>query len=192
MPAILLLSCALAMSACVEPGDAPFRSTGSYPVDIFQEMHYNQTYKSQEPPRLAPPSESVPITGKELPLPTLKTDAKSMTNPVAIDPTNLDRAAVLYHINCAACHGLTSQGDGPVGLKFAEYGAPQPPSFSSDRINSLSPGETFWSITKGAGFMPPFGNLLTAEDRWLIVHLISLSETERQDVLSKTKAPGDK
>lgn len=192
MPAILVLSCALAMSACVEPGDAPFRSTGSYPVDIFQEMHYNQTFKSQEPPRIAPPTDSVPITGKELPLPPLKADAKSMTNPVAIDPANLNRAAVLYHINCATCHGMTSQGDGPVGIKFVEYGAPQPPAFSSDRIDSLSPGEAFWSITNGVGFMPRFGSLLTAEDRWLIVHLIGLTETERQDVLNKTKAPGYK
>jgi mono/diheme cytochrome c family protein len=115
-----------------------------------------------------------------------------MTNPSTIDPDNLNRAGVLYHINCAACHGLTSQGDGPVGLKFVEYGAPQPPSFSSDRIASLSAGEAFWSITKGTGYMPPFGPLLAAEDRWLIVQLLSLSETERQDVLSKTKAPGYK
>ena len=28
-------------------------TSGSYPVDIFYEQHYQQSYKSHEPPRLA-------------------------------------------------------------------------------------------------------------------------------------------
>jgi len=30
-------------------------SQGSYPVDIFYEMHYQQSYRSNEPPSLSPP-----------------------------------------------------------------------------------------------------------------------------------------
>ena len=36
----------------------------TYPLDIFPEMHYNQSYKTQEPPALTAPSDSVPITWK--------------------------------------------------------------------------------------------------------------------------------
>ena len=45
----LLLTAAVltaSVAAACSPGD-PFRSTGSYPIDVFQEMHYNQTQKSQ-------------------------------------------------------------------------------------------------------------------------------------------------
>ena len=38
----------------------------TYPLDIFPEMHYNPSYKTQEPPALTAPSDSVPITGKEV------------------------------------------------------------------------------------------------------------------------------
>ena len=58
LPALLIF---VLIAGC-KPGD-PFRSTGTYPIDIFQEMHYNQTYKAQEPPRLLPPSQSYPISG---------------------------------------------------------------------------------------------------------------------------------
>ena len=36
-------------------------STGSYPVDVFTEMHYQQSYRSQEPPRLMPAEGAVPL-----------------------------------------------------------------------------------------------------------------------------------
>lgn len=110
--------------ACGEPGQGPFRSTGAYPIDIFQEMHYNQTHKAQEPPRLSPPHHSVPIDGAERNLPISKIDAKNLENPVNPDSETLDRAGILYHINCAACHGATANGDGYVGQKFAEHGHP--------------------------------------------------------------------
>ena len=41
---------------------------GSYPVDIFYEMHYQPSHHSQQPPRLMPPAGAVPITGKDVPL----------------------------------------------------------------------------------------------------------------------------
>ena len=185
-----LLGIAVLAVGCGEPGDGPWRSTGSYPLDVFQEMHYNQTFRAQEPPRIPPPPDSVPITGKEMPLPELKVDAQGLQNPEQSDPAALERAAVLYHINCAMCHGNSSLGDGPTGLLLAEYGAPQPPAFTSDRVTALSSGETFWSLTNGFGFMPAFRNLLNSQDRWLLVHLIDLPPSEREALLNRTEAPG--
>jgi len=34
---------------------------GTYPLDIFYEMHYQQTFKSHEPPRMAGVESAVPV-----------------------------------------------------------------------------------------------------------------------------------
>ena len=198
-----------AVAAACQPGDAGnIRSTGAYPIDIFQEMHYNQSFKSQEPPRLAPPAQAVPYRGfaeepatnveelalfvTEVPLPRLKLDAQALLNPVPPTGAVLDQAVRLYNINCAVCHGATAKGDRPVEVEedfifvgdlFREAGATKPPDFGSPRILALSPGEVYWSMTNGFIFMPAFGGLLTPEERWTLVHLVGLLEDEREALL---------
>jgi mono/diheme cytochrome c family protein len=189
-PLLALGALALLAAACAQPGQAPGRSTGSYPIDIFQEMHYNQSFKAQEPPRLAPPRDSVPVTGSEVPLPETEVEADALVNPVQVTPAALERAAMLFQVNCAACHGLTAGGDGVVGQLFPPHGAVQPPAFGSDRVQALSPGAAYWVISLGEGFMPPFGSLLAPEDRWLLVHLVGLPADKQGSLLAGAKAPG--
>jgi len=43
-----------------------FPETGSNRVQVFTEMHYQPSYRTQESPRLLPPDGSVPITGAEV------------------------------------------------------------------------------------------------------------------------------
>ena len=43
-----------------------FPRTGSHHIQVFSEMHYSASYRSQEVPRLLPPKASVPITGSEI------------------------------------------------------------------------------------------------------------------------------
>ena len=43
-----------------------FTQTGSNKVQVFSEMHYQPSYKSQEGPRLLSHPESVPVTGREI------------------------------------------------------------------------------------------------------------------------------
>ena len=177
LPALILIAC--------EPGD-PGRSTGAYKIDIFQEMHYNQTYKSQEPPRMLPPEHSIPISGGLSELPESRAEASNLANPISKSAQVLSHAALIYNINCASCHGDTAEGNGYVGLKFVEYGAPQPPSFSSSRIMDLTSGEAYHSLTRGYGYMPAFGKLLTDQDRWGLITLIELEAEKRTALL---KAP---
>ena len=54
---LLLALSVMALTGC---------SRGSYPLDFFPEMHYNQSYKIQEPPSLSAPTGSVPVTGAEV------------------------------------------------------------------------------------------------------------------------------
>jgi mono/diheme cytochrome c family protein len=182
MGLLLVLIVGILATAC-EPGEAPFRSTGAYPIDIFPEMHYNASFKAQEPPRLSPPVDSVPISGKAVALPALRADASDLVSPATPTAAALEHAAALYIVNCAMCHGVSAGGDGFVGEKFAQYILTKPPAFNSQRIQGLTAGEAFWSITSGFGFMPAFGNLLSAEDRWHLVHLAKVTQSEREALL---------
>ena len=86
-----------------------FPETGSNKVQIFTEMHYQPSYRSQEGPRLLTPDGAVPITGAEVVL--TSTDAyKELANPGG----DADNGGALYARNCAVCHGETLQGDGAI------------------------------------------------------------------------------
>ncbi len=190
---LLLLAAAILMAsvaAACSPGD-PFRSTGSYPIDVFQEMHYNQTVKSQEPPRFLPPEDSYPVEGGYISVSEIENVAE-LSNPLASDPLAMQRGALLFKQNCSVCHGLTGGGDGYVGGVLSDYGVTRPPAFGDGGgvvvirdtgTTEVTPGEAFDSISGGKGFMPAFEPLLTVEDRWALVTLIDATVAERQAVL---------
>jgi mono/diheme cytochrome c family protein len=180
---------AMVILAACEPGD-PGRSTGSYPIDIFQEMHYNQSHKAQEPPRFSAPEDSIPVSGGYIAAPS-KANAADLVNPFAGDADALERGALLYKQNCSMCHGATAGGDGYVGLKFGDYPAPRPPEFTSDRIAKLTPGETYASLSNGAGFMPAFQGLLNEADRWALVSLVEATATQRTAALNAVNTVAD-
>ncbi|MAR14771.1 MAG: cytochrome c subfamily [Chloroflexi bacterium] len=160
----------------------------TYPLDIFPEMHYNQSYKTQEPPALSAPADSVPITGKEV-IYSLK-EAQALTNPV---PYNRDSAHKIYTVNCTVCHGAQGLGDGPMRAKLEAvakedwfYGTKGnlPANLSSNGSTVAKPdGEIYQTLTHGyAGayglphkispIMPAFRTYLTPEERWQLVHYI--------------------
>ena len=190
---LLLLTVAVVMAsvgAACSPGD-PFRSTGSYPIDVFQEMHYNQTVKSQEPPRFLPPEGSYPVEGGYISVSDIENVAE-LSNPLAGNPLAMQRGALLFKQNCSVCHGLTADGDGYVGGVLSEYRVNRPPAFGdADGVlvirdtgtTEVTPGEAYDSISGGKGFMPAFEPLLTEEDRWALVTLIDATVAQRRAVL---------
>ena len=181
----------LMLAAC-KPGD-PGRSTGAYPIDIFQEMHYNQSYKAQEPPRVSPPEGSIPISGGYIPAPDMA-DAKNLANPFSVSNGDvLERGTLLFRQNCYMCHGATGGGDGYVGTKFAALS--HPPAFHNDVTGmiqivrdsgstELTPGEAYAAISNGFGGMPAFQKLLSEEDRWALVTLLEEPMADRVQRLS--------
>ncbi|MDE2837470.1 MAG: cytochrome c [Chloroflexota bacterium] len=190
---LLLLAAVVALAsvaAACSPGD-PFRSTGSYPIDVFQEMHYNQTMKSQEPPRFLPPEDSYPVEGGYISVREIE-NIEELPNPLAGDPLAMQRGALLFKQNCSMCHGLTAGGDGYVGGLLSDHNVTRPPAFGDgDGIvvirdtgtTEVTPGEAFGSISGGVGYMPAFEPLLTEEDRWALVTLIDATVAQRQAVL---------
>jgi mono/diheme cytochrome c family protein len=150
------------------------RSTGSYPFDYFSEMHYQDSYRRGEPPRMLPPARSVPTNMPQEPLTTVA-QASSLQNPLPRTQENLDRGTALYSVNCLPCHGAQGKGDGIISSYFQRANQNKPADYTTPEIRALSDGEIFQVITNGfnptsvgAG-MPPFGALLTPEERWLVI-----------------------
>ena len=161
-----------------------FPETGGNAVQIFTEMHYQPSFRSQEGPRLLPPPDSVPVTGRELRYASLD-EYRDLEIPDGLarsyDPATAQR---LYEINCTVCHGPGLRGDGPM-VEFMTRG-PFPADLTSDATRGSTDGELFGFITGGgrqglaailrgresASPMPEFRRLLTEEERWGLVQLL--------------------
>ena len=175
---LLMISLALLATGC---------STGSYPLDIFPEMHYHQSYKIQEPPSLSAPPDSVPITGREILFSFA--ESKNVTSPFPSSSATQQRGGKLFQVNCASCHGVSGEGNGPMQAKLKESGYPGAPANLTTGATTKRPdGEIFYIISHGWAatlvaqglsesaaskfLMPPFRKLISEDDRWMIVHYL--------------------
>jgi glucose/arabinose dehydrogenase len=87
--------------------------------------------------------------------------AKQLANPYEGDPQAVRAGKPLYHLRCARCHGEQGEGSGNI------------PAFVHGRIQSVSPGELFWFVTKGdkPNGMPSWATL-PKQQRWQIITYI--------------------
>lgn len=145
-------------------------SSPTYPVDYFDEMHYSPAYRPGEPARLSVPAGAVPVTGRA---PDVSQDrARGLKNPLPASPENLQRANQVYQTNCRPCHGADGRGDGFLASYFERAKLPKPVDLAGPVERSLSDGEIWAIIGNGIDGMPPFRNLLSADDRWLdVLHI---------------------
>ena len=76
-------------------------------MDIFTEMHFQPSYRTQEGPRILPPPDSVPITGKEIEYKSVEEyQAMEIPSGIASESETLSRARQdLSMTNCMVCHG---------------------------------------------------------------------------------------
>jgi mono/diheme cytochrome c family protein len=101
-----------------------------------------------------------------------------MTNPVQPSDQVRQHAQQLFRENCAMCHGAGGRGPAttpapPAVLQhFQRAGRVPPADFASPRVRGRNDGQLHWILTNGLGGMPPFGNLLSEEERWALVHFI--------------------
>jgi mono/diheme cytochrome c family protein len=132
-------------------------SQGTYPVDIFYEQHYQQSYRSHEPPRL-----------------TGVAGAVALYPPIVSSVTNT--GADLFRVNCQMCHGADAKGTGPVLARMTEtYGyVPIVPTNITNRPVSLIESR-LEATARPLGLtsvMPPFGKLLSPAERAAIAQYI--------------------
>ncbi len=176
-----------------------FPQTGGHAVEAFTEMHFQPSYRVQEGPRILPPEGSVPITGREVEYDTVE-DYEALEIPAHIssDAQAISRAQHIYDANCQVCHGSDfrgEDGDAPI-LPYLDPTDLRPKNLVDERLDgdgnpikgaaNSTDGEIYAWITYGgqSGFalalrdrpttswMPPFGRLLTEDERWELVMLI--------------------
>lgn len=75
-------------------------------------------------------------------------------NPFTDEPEAIEEGEMLFRANCASCHGITGEGDGP-----ASGGLEPPPQNLAVRQSNLSDAYLFWRISEG-GLMNPFNSLM--------------------------------
>ena len=164
-----------------------FPETGSNKVQVFTEMHYQPSYRSQEGPRLDVPDSAVPITGKEVVLTSVEEYA-ALENPGG----DVANGQALFAINCVVCHGTNLDGQ---GLVMVTGPSMVPADLRGEVSMERTDGELYGLISFGGntGFttrvpaltdptvdgercvgqgscpMPEFRKLLTESERWDLV-----------------------
>ena len=160
-----------------------FPETGGNAVQVFTEMHYQPSFRTQEGPRLLPPLDSVPVTGREVRYTSLE-EYKGLTVPRKDYDT--ETAQHLIDINCTVCHGTGLRGDGPI-VPFMDIG-PFPADLTLALTKDSTDGELFGFISDGGrqgqaaringldsrSPMPEFRRLLTEDERWALVQFLRL------------------
>ncbi len=92
-------------------------------------------------------------------------------NPIPPNSESITRGQELYSTECAACHGETGKGDGPVGVTLN----PRPADLTQHAIPGVHPdAQLFEWITNGfpGSQMPAFRSTLSDTDRWHLVNFI--------------------
>ncbi|MGF1506254.1 MAG: c-type cytochrome [Anaerolineae bacterium] len=95
---------------------------------------------------------------------------------------DITNGASIYLENCAACHGLTGEGDGASAATLSEQGVDMPDLTTQEIAGTRTPEEWHSIITNGTmgsgGMMPPWGNSLTDAEIWdvtLYLYTLGLS-----------------
>ncbi len=96
------------MLASVTTSACAVQESNTYPVETFSEMHYSQSFKLQEAPRLAPLANAVVFASAGGADQVLNVPDKRER---AYDPAV---AGDLYRINCSVCHGVAGDVGGCV------------------------------------------------------------------------------
>ena len=118
--------------------------------------------------------------------------AKQMQNPYANQKSALNTGKKLYEFRCSRCHGVNAEGSGNI------------PALVDGRLESVTPGEVFWFITRGdeKNGMPSWARL-PARQRWEIVSYVKslglpqttapvMGQKVEPSNISKLKAPAAK
>jgi thiosulfate dehydrogenase len=105
---------------------------------------------------------------------------RDLSNMSAAD---LVAGAGVYQNNCAVCHGLPNQQQGPVGGGMYPTA---PRLFSPDgMVTDDSAGETYWKVKNGIRLsgMPSFEKILTDEQMWDVAAVVKRADKLPADVM---------
>jgi mono/diheme cytochrome c family protein len=119
-------------------------------------------------------------------------NSRTVTNPLpALDSAQRVETERLYLINCAICHGVKLDGNGPL-WKGGDGPYPAAPrNLITDPVaTEMADGTMFHSLTYGKNTMGSYASQLNTEQRWMIVHYINEKQAAAAAApADSTKAP---
>ena len=92
-----------------------------------------------------------------------------VTNPVPPSPESLARGEKTYVKFCSKCHGMTGNGAGPSAHGFSTNPRQLWAWHNADKA---ADPYLFWMITNGRTDMPPWGVILSENERWDLINYI--------------------
>ncbi len=96
-------------------------------------------------------------------------DIPSVTNPIESSTDSLGRGKKVYDTNCTTCHGLTGNGQGPAAHGITTFPRQL---WVWNKTDSSSDAYLYWFITNGRNEMPPWGIVLSENERWDVINYI--------------------
>ena len=96
-------------------------------------------------------------------------DIAVLANPIDDSDDSLGRGKKLFENNCTTCHGLNGGGHGPAAQGITTFPRQLWVWNNSD---SSADCYLFWFITNGRNEMPPWGLILSENDRWDVINYI--------------------
>ena len=99
----------------------------------------------------------------------LTMDLKQVNNPTVDFDSSIKRGKVLFAKNCAKCHGLSGNGYGVVSHGFTTWPRQLWVWYKAD---SAADSYLYWIIENGKSDMPPWGLILTEDERWDLINYI--------------------
>lgn len=126
-------------------------------------------YKVHEGPLLV----KVPLIEEEQKaiaiLGTTPNEMPQIKNPIPASEESVSQGQKLYVKNCAKCHGLSGNGHGPSAHAFSTWPRQL---WVWNNAGPTIDGYLFWFITNGRTDMPPWGVVLSENERWNLVNYI--------------------
>ena len=92
-----------------------------------------------------------------------------MKNPITDKAASANRGEKLFVNNCVKCHGFTGNGYGTVAHGFTTWPRQL---WAWNNTGEETDGYLFWFITNGRSDMPPWGLILSENERWDLINYI--------------------
>jgi len=93
----------------------------------------------------------------------------NMKNPITDKAASASRGEKLFVNNCVKCHGFTGNGYGTVAHGFTTWPRQL---WAWNNTGPETDGYLFWFITNGRSDMPPWGLILSENERWDLINYI--------------------
>ena len=94
---------------------------------------------------------------------------KQVKNPTTDFDSSIKRGEGMYIKNCSKCHGLNGNGYGVVAHGFTTFPRQL---WVWNNTGPETDGYLFWFITNGRSDMPPWGLILSENERWDLINYI--------------------